>query len=92
MGDMGELGEEEAELHREVGRFVAEKGIDVLYATGDLSGYMIEAAKGIECKRHFSTRKDLVAELSGILQEGDIVLIKASHFMEFDKIVSALQK
>lgn len=92
LGDMGELGEEEAELHREVGRFVAEKGIDVLYATGDLSGYMIEAAKGIECKRHFSTRKDLVAELSGILQEGDIVLIKASHFMEFDKIVSALQK
>ena len=34
---------------------------------------------------------DAVSELLDYVKEGDTVLVKASHFMEFPKVVSALQ-
>ena len=37
-------------------------------------------------------RESLLAHLDGYVQNGDTILVKASHFMNFGKIVEALQK
>ena len=37
-------------------------------------------------------RQDFLEKADEILKDGDAILIKASHFMDFNKIVEALQK
>ena len=37
LGDMFELGENERTMHREVGQYAAEKGIDLILCVGGLS-------------------------------------------------------
>ena len=94
LGDMGELGEQEKELHAQVGSFAAGLQIEALYCAGPLSKYMAEAVKedmlDIEVA-HFETKQALMEALPALLQEGDTILVKASHFMGFEEIVEQLQ-
>ena len=95
LGDMGELGEDEKALHFGVGKCVAEKKIHTLFAAGELA---VEYKNGVEsiendCKVfHYSKRDDMITELLSYVKEGDNILIKASHFMDFPKVVEALTK
>lgn len=94
LGDMGELGTEERELHRQVGSFAGGCGIDALYCAGPLSEAMAEAAHAANPEMevaHFADRDALLEKLSGLLQKGDTILVKASHFMEYGKIVEWLE-
>jgi len=92
LGDMGELGENEKQLHYEVGSYAAQKQIDVLFCSGDLS---VEMAKGAEDAGgiqvfYFKDREQMTDQLLHELKEGDTVLVKASHFMEYPKVVEAI--
>ena len=93
LGDMFELGDNEKELHAEVGKYAAMSGIDVLICIGELSRNMYDAA----CKEqtamtyYFDDKESAMSALLNILQEGDSILIKASHSMGFEKIVEFLQ-
>ena len=93
LGDMGELGENEKKLHYEVGEYLAKKEIDVLFCAGELSEEIAKAAQK-ESKTcevyYFETRDALLEQLRPFLKKGDTVLVKASHFMEYPKIVKAL--
>ena len=93
LGDMFELGENERAMHREVGQYAAEKGIDLILCVGGLSSEMYEGAaeKGGEA-RHFEIREALEAVLQDLLQPGDTVLVKASHSMAFENIVQNIQE
>ena len=93
LGDMFELGENERAMHREVGQYAAEKGIDLILCVGELSSEMYEGAaeKGGEA-RHFEIREALEAVLQDLLQPGDTVLVKASHSMAFENIVQNIQE
>ena len=94
LGDMGELGAEEKELHRSIGKAVAASGIDALFCAGTLAEeYASEAKANPECEVHYKkTREEMTEELLAYVKEGDTVLVKASHFMEFPKVVEALTK
>ncbi|MBQ2985991.1 MAG: UDP-N-acetylmuramoyl-tripeptide--D-alanyl-D-alanine ligase [Tyzzerella sp.] len=94
LGDMFELGENEKELHYNVGRHAAQKEIDVCICIGNLSQ---ETARGAtscsNCQvKHFETKKDFLAQAGALLKTGDTILVKASHGMEFPEIVENLQK
>lgn len=92
LGDMGELGENGPELHRTVGEFAAEKGIDLVCAVGELSKEIIAGATGSSTKTMwFATTEECAAQMKDIILPGDNVLVKASHSMEFPQIVEALQ-
>ena len=94
LGDMGELGENEAALHREVGEYAGEQNIDEYIVVGELSKNIAEAIREVkpEADLHtFETVEELIPALDTLLKEGDIVLVKASHFMGFDRIVEALK-
>ena len=97
LGDMGELGDNAAELHRGVGRFAASLDQDVLCCVGELGKELGEAAKeaagdgGLQV-RLYPTREELLDSLSEWACPGDAILVKASHFMGFDRVVEALEK
>ncbi len=93
LGDMGELGPTEQELHFEVGRHAAQK-IDLLLCVGKLSQEIVKGAKSMDSQieiHHFPTKEELLENLPKLLKKKDSILIKASHFMEFDKIVKTLE-
>ena len=91
LGDMGELGENEEELHRQVGRFASGLDIDLIVCIGNLSRRIAEeAAKNPKIKTEcFGSVGDFLAKKDALICEGDTVLVKASHFMNFGEIVNA---
>ena len=95
LGDMGELGEDEKLLHFGVGKCVAEKKIHTLFCAGTLAAEYKAGVESIEndCKVfHFENRDDMITALLSYVKTGDNILIKASHFMDFPKVVEALTK
>ena len=95
LGDMGELGENEQELHAMVGEHFEGKGIDALFAAGALSENLAQAVG--KCSKetevhYFKTKDELMEELLPYVKSGDTVLVKASHFMGFPEVVGQLTK
>jgi UDP-N-acetylmuramoyl-tripeptide--D-alanyl-D-alanine ligase len=90
LGDLGELGPEAANLHKNIGEEAHEAGIDYLWATGTLSLHAVTAfgANG----RHFIDKNAMIAELVNELQPNDLILVKGSHSAAMDQVVSALIK
>ncbi len=91
LGDMGELGENEVQLHERVGHYAAGKGIDLILCAGRLARHMAEAALADGGQVHyFEDKEALTAQLPQLLASGDTVLVKASHSMQFENIVNFL--
>ncbi len=93
LGDMGELGTEEKALHYSVGEHFAGKGIDMLYCAGTLSAEIATAVKEVSpdtVVAHFATKEELIECLKEACKEGDTILVKASHFMNFPEVVKSL--
>lgn len=86
LGDMKELGENELELHYEVGVYA--KKCDKVIAVGPLAKELAKGADG----EYFETKEELIEKLPELIVSGDIVLVKASHSMAFEKIVEELKK
>jgi len=94
LGDMFELGADEAALHREVGAYAAEKKIDVIICVGPLCKHMYHGALCVAnagaAIYYYADKAALFAEIDDIIHEGDIVLVKASHGMHFEEIIERL--
>ena len=93
LGDMGELGENEREMHYDVGKYAANTGVDILFCCGTLSEELAKGAQRGHTKvMYFAEREKLTQVLLNFVEAGDTILVKASHFMEFPKIVKALEE
>ncbi len=91
LGDMLELGDYSETAHREVGKYAAEKKIDVLYAFGEQSKYIAqEAKKGVERVLWFDDKAQLAKTLVQDVKSGDCVLFKASRGMKLEEIIEKL--
>lgn len=89
LGDMKELGWEELTLHREVGAYAKEVGVDMLVAVGPLSE---ATAEGFGNGAYYYANVDrCIDRIERYLKPGDTILVKASHSMQFERIVEALQ-
>ena len=93
LGHMAELGAGGEDAHRRIGQACAEAGLDGLLVVGD-------AARGIHdgaAKAGFNgillfaaTPADAVAVLAEGLEEGDLVLVKASRSVGLETVAAAL--
>lgn len=93
LGDMLELGDATEELHRGVGAYAVEGGVDLVIGCGTLGRCIAEGAQAAGGKSlQFADKGALMQALGEIIQPGDCVLVKASHSMAFEKIVEALEK
>lgn len=89
LGDMLELGESGPALHRTLGEYAAARGIRVI-ACGPLSRNTAEGAG--ESALWYPDTTSLLAALPGLVRAGDSILVKASHAMNFEALVTALEK
>jgi len=88
LGDMGEVGERGPEFHEEIGRYARERGLDRLYATGDLSRSAVEAFG--EGARHFADVESLIAAARKDIVANASALVKGSRFMRMERVAQAL--
>ena len=87
LGDMKELGTDELQLHFDTGAYAKQIGIDVVLCAGPLAKSLADGADG----KWYETKEELIKALPEIIKEGDTVLVKASHSMQFEKIVEFLK-
>jgi len=94
LGDMLELGQYERQGHELVGVRAAEVCSELI-TIGEKGKIIAEAAQrsGLSSKRIFvfEDAVQVIEFLRSHLKEGDIVLIKGSHGLRMDRIVSALE-
>jgi UDP-N-acetylmuramoyl-tripeptide--D-alanyl-D-alanine ligase len=88
MGDMGELGRLSSDAHREAGALAARLGLDQVIAIGEKARLMAQGAGNIAL--HFDTVEQAMPAVREALTPGTAMLVKASHAMEFHRIVEAL--
>ena len=88
MGDMGELGRLSSDAHREAGALAARLGLDQVIAIGEKARLMAQGAGNIAL--HFDTVEQAMPAVQEALTPGTAMLVKASHAMEFHRIVEAL--
>jgi UDP-N-acetylmuramoyl-tripeptide--D-alanyl-D-alanine ligase len=88
LGDMLELGADEAALHREVGAEAARAGVDVLVAVGPRARAMVDAFGG---EAHAAPDAAAAAELAdALVAPGDLVLVKGSRGVGLEVVAEAL--
>lgn len=94
LGDMLELGEYSKQLHEKVGVEVAKNKIDILITVGKEAKNILNKAisMGIEKENayNFETNEQAIELLNKILKPEDIVLVKASNGMHFNKIIEKI--
>jgi UDP-N-acetylmuramoyl-tripeptide--D-alanyl-D-alanine ligase len=95
LGDMGEVGAQGPEFHREIGAYARERGIERLLAAGEMSRDAV-AAFG-EGAWHLASVELLVQALPEVLARTPAgaagfasVLVKGSRFMRMERVVGAL--
>jgi UDP-N-acetylmuramoyl-tripeptide--D-alanyl-D-alanine ligase len=96
LAGMNELGKGSAGLHREVGRYAAESGVDLLVAVGEkgatiasgCAGSGVGSTAAVKCADNAEAAEYLRASL----RDGDIVLVKGSRAMRTEEIVDAIKE
>ena len=93
LGDMGELGNDEKEFHREVGRYFSKMKNVKFLTVGNLSK---EIANELENKgvwvKHFSNNKEVSCYIIDNLDIGNTIFLKASRAMKFEEIIDNLKR
>ena len=94
LGEMLELGHSAEALHRDVGRYVAERGIDVLVAIRGAAYAMVEGARRAGMSggaAYFFEDPEVAGEfLREIVQPGDAVLFKGSRGVACERALEKL--
>ena len=85
-GEMLELGPQGEALHRESGRLIAEKKIDVLIGVRGLAQAMVDGAKQAGTRAEFVATPEEAGEwLAREARDGDVVLLKASRGVKLER-------
>lgn len=88
LGEMLELGREAGTLHRDIGQFAAEQGIDALLGVRGAARFMVEGAieAGLSgsAASFFKTPEEAGDFLRGYVRPGDAVLFKGSRGVQIE--------
>ena len=104
LGDMGEVGNQGPEFHREVGAYAAEQGVNKLFALGEQCQFAIQgfdetkkSGLPVTSAKHFSEMDSLIVQLRDALHAQSTgsnehlnILVKGSRFMRMERVVQAL--
>ncbi len=88
LGDMGEVGDQAAAFHQEVGAYAHSRQVSALCAFGEHTAAAVEAFGAA------ATKSDSIEELLDAVRAGatphTTVLVKGSRFMRMERVVQAL--
>ncbi len=95
LGDMLEMGTDEADCHRKLGETAAGSGVDALYLLGRFARDIRQGALGAGMDRTAvrvsRTHRKLASELRAELRKGDWLLIKGSRGSAMEKVLAAMK-
>ena len=90
LGDMLELGKDEIKYHRELGEFLENYSNLKLVTVGKLAKHI---GKNTNLNSvHFNSNEDCANYLAQNINDGDVLLFKASRSMKFEEIISYIGK
>jgi UDP-N-acetylmuramyl pentapeptide synthase len=96
LGDMLELGSESASAHLLAGRMAAERGVDHLFVMGHYADEVIRGAlgAGLPANRilQSQTHEEMAHGIVELLRNRDVLLLKASRGMQFDRVVELIKR
>ena len=94
LGDMLELGIQSDQMHREIGAFAVQSGVDCLICCGDKAAFIFEGytSAGGDSGHYYPAKAELIAAIPDYLKKEDVVLLKASHGMKFEELIPFLNK
>ena len=97
LGDMLNLGKHSKQMHREIGVFAAEKGIELLLCHGKQARFIYEGFLSSDLKddgktNYYSDMTELIGEIPQLIEKGDVILVKASRGMYFEKLLPVILK
>lgn len=94
LGEMLELGEDAAALHRGIGTLAGERGVDVLFACGEHACDIIAGARdaGIDRAEAFESHEAIADALVLTAAPGDSILLKGSRGMRMERVVEHLER
>jgi len=92
LGDMLELGEDEAALHRAVADHAAMARIDLVHCVGPRMAHLWQALPVGKRGRAEASAEAMVARAPGLVREGDVVLVKGSKGSYVSRVVEALRR
>ncbi|MEW6051258.1 MAG: UDP-N-acetylmuramoyl-tripeptide--D-alanyl-D-alanine ligase [Candidatus Zixiibacteriota bacterium] len=96
LGDMLELGSDSEQLHREIGRLLADQTIDLALLVGPMSVHTRDeaASHGVprELLKHFTNAAACAEALTGLLKADDLVYLKGSRGIGLEAILESWQK
>ena len=95
LGEMLELGEHSAALHRQSGRVAAAAGLQLLFTIGGeparvLADAAIEAGMPVSAVRYVATSELAARDIAAAVRPGDLVLVKGSRGVRVDLVADAV--
>lgn len=84
LGDMLELGEDSAKLHRELGKLAGELGVREVYAVGEFADDIVAGTASFATVARVTTREEAAAFLQ--LAAGDVLLVKGSRGVGLESV------
>jgi UDP-N-acetylmuramoyl-tripeptide--D-alanyl-D-alanine ligase len=95
-GEMLELGAEAPEMHRECGREMARRGIDMIVGVRGLAREFVAGARQEAMSSYathfFETPEAAARLLFDNLQDGDLVLVKGSRGVHMERVIEELKR
>lgn len=88
LGDMGELGANEVQYHKELGEYICKKNVNAKVITiGNISQYISQECSGM----HFETIAEAVEYIKSNIAKSSKLFLKASRSMKFEQIIDLLK-
>ena len=92
LGDMLELGAQEATMHRDMAQNTHLKQLDLIHCAGPLMRHLWEALPEDQQGQWAATAAELVPNVTRLVDAGDVVLVKGSKGSKVSVIVDAIRK
>ncbi|HLM03295.1 MAG TPA: UDP-N-acetylmuramoyl-tripeptide--D-alanyl-D-alanine ligase [Pyrinomonadaceae bacterium] len=91
-GEMRELGDDAAQIHRETGERIAEIGVDKLFGVEGFARNMLEGARdaGLSDVEFYADSQNAAEKFVDEVRAGDLILIKGSRGVRTEKVVEKL--
>ena len=91
--DMVDVGNLAVKLHEDVARYINSHNVDVAIFAGEYSKQMANQFKSSgKTVLAFDNADEVVSEVENIVEDGDVVLVEASHRYHFNVIVDKIKE
>ena len=92
LGDMLELGPSETQLHIDIARHPGLSAIQIIHCVGPRMAALWQALPRNQRGEWMATAPELAARARGLIDAGDVVLVKGSKGIKVSLVVDALRK